>query len=139
MIYEFDGFELDTQLFELRQAGQLSPLERQVFDVLAYLVEHRERVVTKGELFDEIWKSRFVSEATLSSRIMAARRAIGDDGKESATHPYGAGTGLPFSRRREAAWCAGGDSGAGEGARRTGPPGLRSTSAGAADPFLHHR
>ncbi len=81
MIYEFDGFELDTQLFELRQAGQPSALERQVFDVLAYLVEHRERVVTKGELFDEIWKSRFVSEATLSSRIMAARRAIGDNGK----------------------------------------------------------
>ena len=82
LIYEFDGYELDTQLFELRQAGKPSPLERQVFDVLAYLVEHRERVVTKGELFDEVWKSRFVSEATLSSRIMSVRRAIGDNGKQ---------------------------------------------------------
>ena len=82
MLYAFDEYELDTRRFELRRGGHPVALERQVFDVLAYLIERRDRVVTKGELFDEVWGSRFVSEATLSSRIMAARRAIGDDGKE---------------------------------------------------------
>ena len=53
MIYAFDGYELDTQLYELRKDEQLYPLERQVFDVLAYLVEHRDRVVPKTELLDQ--------------------------------------------------------------------------------------
>lgn len=82
MIYAFEEYELDTQLYELRHRGEARALERQVFDVLAYLVEHRDRVVTKEELFDHVWGDRFISEAALSSRLMAARRAIGDSGKE---------------------------------------------------------
>ena len=57
------------------------PVEPQVFDVLRYLVEHRERVVTKEELLDNIWGDRFVSESALTSRIKDARRAVGDDGQ----------------------------------------------------------
>ena len=65
---------------ELRRDGAVVPIEPQVFDVLAYLVQNRDRLVSKEELFDTVWKGRIVSDATLSSRISAVRRAIGDDG-----------------------------------------------------------
>ncbi len=58
------------------------PVEPQVFDVLAHLVRHRDRVVPKAELLDEIWGDRFVSESALTSRIKSARRAIGDTGRD---------------------------------------------------------
>ena len=80
LIYSFGAFELDTAVFELRRAGAPVPMEPQVFSVLAYLVEHRERVVTKNELLDNVWGDRFVSESALTTRIKAARRAAGDDG-----------------------------------------------------------
>ena len=82
MIYAFDGYELDTGRFELRREGSaVVPVEPQVFDVLRVLVEHRDRVVDKQELLDEVWGTRFVSESALTSRIKAARRAVGDDGR----------------------------------------------------------
>jgi DNA-binding winged helix-turn-helix (wHTH) protein len=65
----------------VRRAGHPVPVEPQVFDVLCYLVEHRERVVTKEELLDNVWGDRFVSESALTSRIKDARRAVGDDGQ----------------------------------------------------------
>jgi DNA-binding winged helix-turn-helix (wHTH) protein len=76
-----DGLELDTALFELRRGGQAVPLEPQAFDVLAYLVAHRDRVVPKEELMDAVWGGRFVSDAAVTSRIKQARRAVGDDGQ----------------------------------------------------------
>ena len=82
MIYAFAGYELDTSLFELRHAGRRVPLEPQVFDLLAYLVENSERVVTKDELFERLWPEGYVTDATLNSRIMAARKAVGDSGRE---------------------------------------------------------
>ena len=82
MVLSFDGdVELDPALFELRRAGHAVPLEPQAFDVLAYLVAHRDRVVTKEELMDAIWGGRFVTEAAVTSRIKQARRAVGDDGQ----------------------------------------------------------
>ena len=79
-IYAFDDFELDSGCFELRQNGSAVPLEPQVFRLLLLLVERRDRLVTKDDVLDEIWKGRFVSEAALSSRIKSARQALGDDG-----------------------------------------------------------
>ncbi|WP_166665518.1 alpha/beta fold hydrolase [Kribbella caucasensis] len=77
----FDGeLEFDTEVFELRLAGARVPLEPQAFDVLAYLVAHRDRVVGKEELMDAVWGGRFVSETAVSTRIKQIRRAIGDDG-----------------------------------------------------------
>jgi pimeloyl-ACP methyl ester carboxylesterase/DNA-binding winged helix-turn-helix (wHTH) protein len=75
------GLELDTTRFELRRAGTVVPMEPQAFDVLAYLVSHRERLVAKEELMDEVWGGRFVTEAAVTSRIKQARRALGDDGR----------------------------------------------------------
>ncbi|MET0804613.1 MAG: winged helix-turn-helix domain-containing protein, partial [Acidimicrobiales bacterium] len=78
----FGDVELDRAGHELRRAGEVVPVEPQVFDVLAYLVEHRERLVLKTELLDEVWGDRFVSESALTSRIKAARRAVGDNGRD---------------------------------------------------------
>jgi DNA-binding winged helix-turn-helix (wHTH) protein len=81
-IFTFDAFELDTALFELRRDGEPRPMEPQVFTVLAYLMEHRDRVVAKTELMEHVWGDRFISEAAITSRLMAARKALGDSGRE---------------------------------------------------------
>jgi len=78
----FGDCELSAERIELRRAGAIVDIEPQVFDVLAYLLRHRERVVPKTELLDQIWGNRFVSESALSSRIKSARRAVGDTGRD---------------------------------------------------------
>ena len=80
----FGEFELSVERVELRCGGELVAVEPQVFDVLAYLVRHRDRVVPKSELLDQIWGDRFVSESALTSRIKSARRALGDTGRDQA-------------------------------------------------------
>jgi len=84
VIYSFGDCELDLPRYQLRRAGEERPIEPQVFDVLALLIRERRRVVPKEEILDTVWGSRFVSESTLTSRIKAARRAIGDDGTRQA-------------------------------------------------------
>jgi pimeloyl-ACP methyl ester carboxylesterase/DNA-binding winged helix-turn-helix (wHTH) protein len=80
-VYRFDECELDSRRRELRRSGRRVHVEPQVFDVLLCLLRHHDRVVPKTELLDEVWGDRFVSESTLTSRLKAARRAIGDDGR----------------------------------------------------------
>ena len=82
MIYDFDDFTLDLRRFELSCRGKPVSLEPQVFDVLALLVRHHDRLVTKDELLESVWGDKFVSEAALNSRVMSARKAVGDSGKE---------------------------------------------------------
>jgi predicted ATPase/DNA-binding winged helix-turn-helix (wHTH) protein len=81
MIYVFDECLFDVDAYELRRDGEAVHVEPQVLDVLRYLVENADRVVSKAELLDNIWGDRFVSETALTSRIKAARRAVGDDGR----------------------------------------------------------
>jgi DNA-binding winged helix-turn-helix (wHTH) protein/tetratricopeptide (TPR) repeat protein len=81
-VVAFSDCELDVERQELRRAGQVVPMEPQVFDVLAYLVGQGDRLVSKNELLDEVWGTRFVSESTLTSRIKSARRAVGDTGRD---------------------------------------------------------
>jgi DNA-binding winged helix-turn-helix (wHTH) protein len=81
-IYRFAGLELDTARFQIRPAGKALAVQPQVFDVLHYLVAHHDRIVSKDELLEKVWNRRFVSEATLSSRIKAVRQLIGDTGKQ---------------------------------------------------------
>jgi TolB-like protein/Tfp pilus assembly protein PilF len=78
----FENQRLDADRRELVCAGESVPIEPQVFDVLLYLLEHRDRVVGKDELFDSVWDGRIVSDSTLTSRINAVRRAISDTGKD---------------------------------------------------------
>ena len=96
MIYAFGDCELDTDRFELRRDGVRHHVEPQVFDVLVYLVEHRERVVSREELLAQVWGTSYVSEATLSSRLMAARKAIGDSGRAQALIRTVKGRGYEF-------------------------------------------
>lgn len=74
-------FELDVPGRRLHGPDGEVHVEPQVFDVLAYLVAHRERVIEKAELLDQVWGDQFVSESALTTRIKQARRAIGDDGR----------------------------------------------------------
>ncbi len=76
----FADCELNLDRIVLRRGGEEIRIEPQVFDVLAYLVEHRGTVVRKEELLDAIWGDRFVSESALTTRIKAVRRAVGDNG-----------------------------------------------------------
>ena len=72
---------LDVARRELRRSGEAIIVEPQVFDLLVYLIRNRDRVVTKEDLLESVWGGRTVSESTLTSRINAARKAVGDTGE----------------------------------------------------------
>jgi DNA-binding winged helix-turn-helix (wHTH) protein len=78
----FEDYVLDTDRRELRLASTAISVEPQVFDLLAYLVRNRERVVSRDDLVASVWGGRIVSESTMSSRINLARCAIGDSGEQ---------------------------------------------------------
>jgi TolB-like protein/Flp pilus assembly protein TadD len=80
VIYQFADVTLDPARRELLRDGTLVAVEPQVFDLLKLLIEARERVVTRDELLNVVWHGRIVSDATLSSRLNAARAAVGDTG-----------------------------------------------------------
>ena len=82
MPYLFEDFALDGQRRELRRGGDLVGVEPQVFDLLQYIIRNRDRVVSKDDLIEAVWQGRIVSDATLSSRINAARTALGDNGED---------------------------------------------------------
>src|SRR5215468_3621365 len=84
MQFAFGEYVLSGGKRELRRGSEQIALEPQVFDVLLYLVENRDRVVTKGDLIACVWQGRIVSDSTLTSRITAARRAVGDSGEQQA-------------------------------------------------------
>jgi TolB-like protein/cytochrome c-type biogenesis protein CcmH/NrfG len=75
---------LDTDRRELSREQVPIAVEPQVFDLVVHLMENRDRVVSKDELIDKIWHGRSVSESTLTSRINAARKAVGDNGASQA-------------------------------------------------------
>ncbi len=80
--FRFANYEIDVARHELRRAGKIIPIEPQVFDLLVHLIRNRNRIVSREELIDAVWKGRVISEATLSSRVSAVRRAIGDNGDD---------------------------------------------------------
>ena len=82
MQFRFEDYALDIERRELRRGAQQIAVEPQVFDLLVYMVQNRERVVTKDDLLDAVWSGRFVSESNLTTRINAARKAVGDSGQE---------------------------------------------------------
>ncbi len=81
MIYRFGNFVLDVGRRELMNGAEMVAVEPQVFDLISYLVENRDRVVSKDDLIEHVWNGRVVSESTLTSRITSARQALGDDGE----------------------------------------------------------
>ncbi len=85
MTYSFGSFDLDSEKFELRDKGKRVPLEPQVFLLLDFLIKNRSRMVSKVEIIDVIWGGQAVSDASVSSRIKSARRAVSDDGRAQHT------------------------------------------------------
>jgi DNA-binding winged helix-turn-helix (wHTH) protein/pimeloyl-ACP methyl ester carboxylesterase len=77
----FENHALDVDRRELRRGTALIAVEPQVFDLLVYLLCNRDRVVTKDDMIAQVWGGRIVSESTLTSRINAARKAVGDNGE----------------------------------------------------------
>src|ERR1700709_881885 len=82
MILAFGDCEIDLERRELRRARHAVHVEPQVFDLLAYLTQNRDHVVSKDDRIASVWGGRIVSESTLTSRINAARKAIGDSGRD---------------------------------------------------------
>jgi DNA-binding response OmpR family regulator len=93
MIYHFGNYELDAQRCELRCAGQQVAVEPRVFAVLVYLIEHRDRVVTKEELLEQCWSGTFVSEAALTRCLAKVRKTVqsGPAGSPVIKTSYGRG------------------------------------------------
>jgi pimeloyl-ACP methyl ester carboxylesterase len=80
--FYFENQILDLNRRELRRGSDLVALEPQVFDLLTYLMQNRDRVVSRDDLIASVWGGRIVSDSTLSTRINAARKAIGDSGEQ---------------------------------------------------------
>lgn len=80
----FGPHELNLGSRELRRSGVLVHVEPRIFDLLVYLIRHRDRLVGRDELIDAIWRGRIVSDASVSSGINAARKAVDDDGDRQA-------------------------------------------------------
>ena len=106
MMYVFGNCELDTRLYTLRRTDQTTRLQPRVYKVLTYLLEHRDRVVSKDELCEQVWPNQFIANATLESAIRLVRRAIGDSGREQriiqTSHGYGYRFVAPVEERRSA-------------------------------------
>lgn len=81
-IYRFGQFDLDPSLSHLCRDGQPIRIEPRAFALLCYLVEHRDRVVSKKELVGTVWNGEFVSDAALTTGLRTVRLAIGDTGRE---------------------------------------------------------
>ncbi|MGI3184832.1 alpha/beta fold hydrolase [Nioella aestuarii] len=84
MRHVFADCELDTDTLTLTRQGRPVTVEPQVFDLIRLLAENSGRVVTRDEIIEVVWKGRIVSESAISARIAAARKAVGDDGKQQA-------------------------------------------------------
>lgn len=82
MQFLFEDFCLDADRRELKRGSELVAVGPKVFDLLLFLVQNRDQVVTRDDLLQAVWDGRIVSESTLTSHINAVRKAVGDTGKE---------------------------------------------------------
>ncbi len=80
--YRFQDCEVDPASYRLLVHGNAVSIEPRVFELVVYLIEHRERVVSKDELLERLWAGKYVTESTLTRAIYEARRALGDDSRQ---------------------------------------------------------
>jgi len=83
LIYQFDDVQVDLRAFRVLKAGSTLALEPKAFEVLIFLMNHRERVVEKGELLDAVWKDSFVTPNAMTRVIAQLRKTLGDDVREA--------------------------------------------------------
>lgn len=96
MPFFFEDYCLDADRRELRRGSELIAIGPKVFDLLLFLIQNRDQVVTRDDLLQAVWEGRIVSESTLTSQINAARKAIGDTGKEQRLIRTAARKGIRF-------------------------------------------
>ncbi len=96
MLYSFNNFTLDVNNFLLSKNGRKIHVEPRVFDVIVYLVKNQHKVVTREELFENVWNGRDVLDATLSNHIKGARSILGDNGQSQHTIKTIHGRGYQF-------------------------------------------
>jgi tetratricopeptide (TPR) repeat protein/DNA-binding winged helix-turn-helix (wHTH) protein len=80
-IYRLDGFEVDASQVCLKRDGEERHLRQKTFQVLLYLLEHRERLVTKDELIESIWADTAVTDNALEQCLAEIRKVLGDDSR----------------------------------------------------------
>src|SRR5690606_27026257 len=80
--YRFKDCEVDPASYRLLVKGEVVAIEPRVFELVVYLIEHRDRVVSKEELFERLWAGKYVTESTLTRAVYEARRALGDDSRQ---------------------------------------------------------
>jgi TolB-like protein/DNA-binding winged helix-turn-helix (wHTH) protein len=80
LIFQFNQISIDTTRFRLCLSNEPISVEPQVFDILVYLIENRDRVVTRDELLENLWKGKVVTDSTLGARLKDVRKAVGDSG-----------------------------------------------------------
>lgn len=85
MKYQIAEYIIDTTRYRISSGGAVIPAEPKVFDLLVYLIRHRDRVLSREELFREVWDGREVSDATLSNHVKGARKVLGDSGELQQT------------------------------------------------------
>ena len=103
MIYRFDDFEIDTGSYRLSKSGEPVAVEPLVFDLLVYLVDHCDRVVSRDELFENLWQGKVVTDAALGARIKDLRKVLGDSGERQSVIRTVHGRGYRFVTNVEAA------------------------------------
>lgn len=82
MRYRFGDTILDTDSYELKRRGVVQKVEPMVFDLIVHLVANPQRVFSRDELIQSVWKGRIVSDSTVATCIKSARKALGDDGRQ---------------------------------------------------------
>jgi Tol biopolymer transport system component/DNA-binding winged helix-turn-helix (wHTH) protein len=81
-IYEFEDVRVDIARLLVLKEGRPIDLEPKTFDVLRFLIEHRDRLVGKEELLNAVWPDTFVTPNVLTRAVAQLRKAIGDDARE---------------------------------------------------------
>ena len=96
LIYQFNQITLDTAQYRLCLSGNPISIEPQVFDLLVYLLENRDRVVTREELLENLWRGKVVTDSALGVRLKGVRKAVGDSGDEQSVIKTFHGRGYQF-------------------------------------------
>ncbi|HKD57462.1 MAG TPA: winged helix-turn-helix domain-containing protein [Hyphomicrobiaceae bacterium] len=103
MRYRFDEFDVDTDRYELCRAGKVQPVEPLVFDLIVFFARNPNRLISRDELVEAVWQGRAVSDATISSAVKSARRALGDSGDSQSLIRTVRGRGFTFQAQVETA------------------------------------
>lgn len=94
MIYRFGPFRLDPARRLLQHADEQTELPLKVFKCLLYLIEHRNRAVSREELLDAIWGTEHLSAGVVPQTILQVRQCLGDTGQEQ--HYVGTSRGFGY-------------------------------------------